>query len=96
MTIGEFVDSLVHDIERAGLEDIVIVGHSLGGMTLAGVVTKLGAARVREMIFAAAFLPSQGTSIWRAHRGYLRRSPGALQREACDVKCRNGWRDSRT
>ena len=65
MTIGEFVDSLVHDIERAGLEDIVIVGHSLGGMTLAGVVTKLGAARVREMIFAAAFLPSQGTSIWR-------------------------------
>jgi hypothetical protein len=45
------------------LEDIVIVGHSIGGMTLPGVVTKLGAARVREMIFAAAFLPPEGASI---------------------------------
>jgi hypothetical protein len=33
-----------------------------GGMTLPGVVTKLGASRVREMIFAA-FLPPEGTSI---------------------------------
>ena len=57
------VDSLVGDIESAGLEDLVIVGHSLGGITLPGVVTKLGAARVREMIFAAAFLPPEGTAI---------------------------------
>jgi hypothetical protein len=32
-------------------------------MPLPGVVTKLGAARVREMIFAAALLPPEGTSI---------------------------------
>jgi pimeloyl-ACP methyl ester carboxylesterase len=63
MTIAEYVDSLVGDIESAGLEDIVIVGHSMGGMTLPGVAAKLGAARVREMIFAAAFLPPEGTSI---------------------------------
>ena len=63
MTIGDFVDSLVGDIESAGVEDIVIVGHSLGAMTLPGVATKLGAARVRETIFAAAFLPPEGTSI---------------------------------
>jgi pimeloyl-ACP methyl ester carboxylesterase len=63
MTIGDFVDSLVGDIESAGLTDIVIVGHSLGGMTLPGVVTKLGGAGVREIIFAAAFLPPEGTSI---------------------------------
>lgn len=77
MTIADYVDSLVGDIETAGLEDIVIVGHSMGGMTLPGVVIKLGAARVREMIFAASFLPPEGTSIvegspWligrRAHR----------------------------
>jgi hypothetical protein len=35
----------------------------MGGMTLPGVVTKLGASRVREMIFAASFLPPEGTSI---------------------------------
>ena len=63
MTIGDFVDSLVGDIESAGLEDIVIVGHSLGGMTLPGVVTRLGGGRVREIVFAAAFLPPEGTSI---------------------------------
>jgi pimeloyl-ACP methyl ester carboxylesterase len=63
MTIADFVDSLVGDVESAGLEDVVIVGHSIGGMTLPGVVTKLGAARVREMIFAAAFLPPEGASI---------------------------------
>ena len=63
MTTADYVDSLVSDIESAGVEDIVIVGHSMGGMTLPGVVTKLGAARVREMIFTAAFLPPEGTSI---------------------------------
>jgi pimeloyl-ACP methyl ester carboxylesterase len=63
MTIADFVDSLVGDVESAGLEDVVIVGHSIGGMTLPVVVTKLGAARVREMIFAAAFLPPEGASI---------------------------------
>jgi pimeloyl-ACP methyl ester carboxylesterase len=63
MTIADYVDSLVGDIESAGLDDIVIVGHSMGGMMLPGVVIKLGAARVREMIFAASFLPPEGTSI---------------------------------
>ncbi|HEX5256349.1 MAG TPA: alpha/beta hydrolase, partial [Mycobacterium sp.] len=37
--------------------------HSMGAMPLPGVVTKLGAAQVREMIFAASFLPPEGTSI---------------------------------
>jgi len=63
LTIADYVDSLVGDIESAGLDDIVIVGHSMGGMTLPGVATKLGAARVRDMIFAAAFLPPEGTTI---------------------------------
>ncbi len=63
MTIADYVDSLVGDIESAGLEDIVIAGHSMGAMPLPGVVTKLGAARVREMIFAASFLPPEGKSI---------------------------------
>jgi pimeloyl-ACP methyl ester carboxylesterase len=63
MTIADFVDSLVGDIECAGLEDVVLVGHSIGGMTLPGMATKLGAARVREMIFASAFLPPEGASL---------------------------------
>ena len=63
MTIADYVDSLVGDIENAGLAEIVIAGHSMGAMTLPGVVTKLGAARVREVIFTAASFPREGTSI---------------------------------
>jgi pimeloyl-ACP methyl ester carboxylesterase len=63
MTTADCVESLVGDIESAGVEEIVIAAHSMGGLPLPGVVTKLGAARVREMIFAAAFLPPEGTSI---------------------------------
>ncbi|OBJ50559.1 alpha/beta fold hydrolase [Mycobacterium sp. 1423905.2] len=63
MTIADYVDSLVGDIEGAGVDDIVIAGHSAGGMMLPGVVSKLGAARVREMIFVASFVPPEGTSI---------------------------------
>jgi hypothetical protein len=51
----------VRDRER-GIDDLVIVGHSLAGLTVPGVVTKLGPARVREMILAAAFLPPDGAA----------------------------------
>jgi pimeloyl-ACP methyl ester carboxylesterase len=62
-TIGEWVDSVVADIEQERLGDIVIVGHSMAGVTVPGVVAKLGSPRVREMILAAAFVPPHGLSI---------------------------------
>jgi pimeloyl-ACP methyl ester carboxylesterase len=62
-TIGEWVDSVVADVAAAGFDDIVIVGHSMAGVTVPGVVTKLGSARVREMILVAAFVPAQGQAI---------------------------------
>jgi pimeloyl-ACP methyl ester carboxylesterase len=77
-TIGDWVESVVTDIERDGLGDIVIVAHSMAGVTVPGVVAKLGFPRVREMIFAAAFVPPQGQAIvdtldgplaWFARRG---------------------------
>ena len=63
VTIGDCVDSVVADIEDARLAEVVVCGHSLGGVTVPGVVAKLGAARVRELILAAAFLPPQGMSV---------------------------------
>lgn len=62
-TIGEWVDSVVADIEDADLGDIVIVGHSMAGVTVPGIVAKLGSARIREMILATAFVPPQGLAI---------------------------------
>jgi pimeloyl-ACP methyl ester carboxylesterase len=63
VTIADFVDSVVGDIEDAGLGEIVIVGHSMAGLTVPGVVTKLGPLRVREMIFATAFVPLEGKAL---------------------------------
>lgn len=61
--VDGWVDSVVSDIENAGLDDLVIVGHSLSGATVPGVVTKLGPARVREMILAAAQVPANGSAL---------------------------------
>jgi pimeloyl-ACP methyl ester carboxylesterase len=57
LTIADYVDSVVADIEDAGLDDVVIVGHSMAGVTVPGVVTKLGSSRVRETVLACAFVP---------------------------------------
>ena len=62
-TIGQWVDSVVADVAAAGLDDVVIAGHSMAGVTVPGVVTKLGSARVREMILVAAFVPRHGEAI---------------------------------
>jgi pimeloyl-ACP methyl ester carboxylesterase len=63
LTIADFVDSVVADIEEAGLADVVIVGHSMAGVTVPGVVSKLGASRVREMVLAAACVPHEGAAM---------------------------------
>src|SRR5689334_16734694 len=78
ITISDWVDSIVSDIEDAGFDDVVLVAHSLGGVSVPGVAAKLGSSRVREMIFASAFIPPEGTAVvdtlsgpvsWYARRG---------------------------
>ena len=61
--IDDWVDSLLADIDDAGIDEFVIVGHSLAGLTVPGVVAKLGPSRVKEMVLAAAFVPPQGASV---------------------------------
>ncbi|WP_084249151.1 alpha/beta fold hydrolase [Mycobacterium avium] len=98
-TIDEWVDSVVADIEREGLGEIVIVGHSMAGVTVPGVVAKLGSARVREMILAAAFVPPQGQAIvytlggplaWFARRAARSGKPTKVPRLAAQYAFCNG------
>jgi pimeloyl-ACP methyl ester carboxylesterase len=78
VTIADCVQSATDQIEAAGLRDVVIVGHSLAGLTVPGVVTALGSGRVREMILAASCLPAQGEAVVDALTGplawYVRRA----------------------
>lgn len=57
------VRALAADNAKAGLADIVLVGHSMAGLTVPGVVTKLGSPRVRELVLATAFVPPEGKSL---------------------------------
>jgi pimeloyl-ACP methyl ester carboxylesterase len=57
------VDSVVSDIDQAGLDSVVIAGHSMAGLVMPGVMTKLGPARVAEATFVTAFVPPQGAAM---------------------------------
>ena len=61
--IADFVNSVVADVDDAGFSDVVVVGHSMAGLVVPGVVAKLGATRVRELILVAAFVPPHGLSV---------------------------------
>ena len=61
--VGNWVQSVVADIETAGIDSLIIVGHSMAGLVLPGVTTKLGSSRVREMVLAAAFVPPEGAAM---------------------------------
>jgi pimeloyl-ACP methyl ester carboxylesterase len=63
LTIADCVEAAVGQIEQAALADVVLVGHSMAGLTLPGVATKLGADRVRRIICVAASMPPQGKRI---------------------------------
>ncbi|BBU21143.1 alpha/beta fold hydrolase [Mycobacterium xenopi] len=98
-TIAEWVDSIIADIEEAGLGDIIIVGHSMAGVTVPGVVAKLGSPRVREMILVTAFVPPQGSAIvdtlagplaWFARRGAAKGKPTKVPTAAARFAFCNG------
>jgi pimeloyl-ACP methyl ester carboxylesterase len=88
VSIAECVRSAVEQVEDARLTEVIVVGHSLAGLTVPGIVAKLGSSRVREMILAASCLPEQGKAIvdtlagplaWYVRRAVrLRRPPATM------------------
>lgn len=61
--VAGWAESVRADVEAAGLERMVFVGHSMAGLTVPPVVSKLGAVRVPEMILASAFVPPVGGAV---------------------------------
>jgi pimeloyl-ACP methyl ester carboxylesterase len=63
VTIGDWVSSVVTDIEEAGLTEVVLVGHSSGGYVLPGVAAALAARSVpvlQGLVFVSATVPAHG------------------------------------
>ena len=55
------IQDIVNFIEWEDLHDIVLVGHSYGGMVITGVVDRLP-GRMKHVIYLDAFLPENGES----------------------------------
>lgn len=72
LTIAQCVQSVVDQVEAAGLQEVVLVSHSMAGLTVPGVAARLGAARVRRLVLVATCIPPQGGSVLDTLAGPLR------------------------
>ena len=61
ITLGGGAASIVADVDEAGFDEVVLVGHSLAGCYLPGAIGLLG-DRVRHAVFVAATVPAHGHS----------------------------------
>lgn len=59
VTLDSYVDSVVKFIEERDLRDVVLAGHSLGGITIPGVAVKIP-KRIKRVVWVTAILPLDG------------------------------------
>lgn len=61
--IADFVDAVVDDLESRDLHDIVLVGHSLAGLTIPQVAARVP-DRIRALVFVSCTVPRDGQSTY--------------------------------
>jgi pimeloyl-ACP methyl ester carboxylesterase len=64
ITLETHVRDVVGAIEAEELDDVILCGHSYGGMVITGVADRLP-NRVRAMVYLDAFVPKHGDSLIR-------------------------------
>src|SRR5215472_3169601 len=57
--IADFVDAVVEDLESRDLRDVVLVGHSLAGLTIPQVAGRVP-HRIRALVFVSCTVPRDG------------------------------------
>jgi pimeloyl-ACP methyl ester carboxylesterase len=60
--VSDFIESAVKDIEDAHATDAVLVGHSMAGLSLAGIVDHVH-DRLRHVVFVSCVVPRPGESM---------------------------------
>jgi len=86
ITLTDHINDVVGAIDCEGLSDVVLVGHSYGGMVVTG-VSAVRAPRIRSLVYLDAFLPRDGEALWdiaddAARKAYIdgqRGTPGLCQ-----------------
>src|SRR5260370_34383060 len=59
VTLDSYVDSVVDFIERRNLNNVVLAGHSLGGLTIPGVAVKIP-RRIKRVVWVTAVVALDG------------------------------------
>jgi pimeloyl-ACP methyl ester carboxylesterase len=60
--LGVHIDDVVNTILWEELADVILVGHSYGGMVITGVADRIP-DRIRRLVYLDAFLPDSGESV---------------------------------
>jgi pimeloyl-ACP methyl ester carboxylesterase len=63
ITLSDHVNDVLAVMDDNGLSDIILVGHSYGGMIITGAATQR-ADRIRCLVYVDAFLPENGEALW--------------------------------
>ena len=63
ITLTDHIDDVCEQIEGAGIDRFILVGHSYGGMVITGVAGRLG-KRIDAICYIDAFMPEHGQSLW--------------------------------
>lgn len=61
-SLAEAIQSIVDYLAEKNLKDIVLLGHSYGGMVITG-VADLAPERIRRLVYWNAFVPNNGESL---------------------------------
>ena len=62
INLSTHIDDVVNEIRWKDLEDLVLVGHSYGGMVITGVAERVR-ERIAAIVYLDAFLPQDGQSL---------------------------------
>ena len=63
ITLSTHIQDVVNVLEYEDLTDVILVGHSYGGMVTTGVSSRC-AGRIRTLVYLDAFLPANGQALW--------------------------------
>jgi len=63
VTLRTHILDIANLIKWEGLRDIVLCGHSYGGMVIAGVAEEVGAENISSIVFFDAILPKDGLAL---------------------------------
>ena len=63
LTLEDVATEFIEDIERAGMENVVLVGHSVGGQAMA-LMAELQPELFRRLVYVSCLIPSL-VKTWR-------------------------------